>query len=148
MKTTAKYLLTMTFAMATICNFVHAQTCNSSVTKTAPDYRFVDNGDGTVSDLWTGLMWKQCIEGMVTDGNSGCTDTTDSKTYAWQAALQRAADVNSGLAGEHLNWGDWRLPNIKELFSITELTCTDPAINEKFFPLTFTPALANLSGSV
>lgn len=32
-------------------------------TATAPDSRYTDNGDGTVTDLATGLIWKQCAEG-------------------------------------------------------------------------------------
>lgn len=140
----AKYLVLIAFATVVVCGVTQAQTCNSAITATAPDYRFVDNGNGTVTDVWTGLMWKQCIEGMVTDGNSGCTDTTEPKTYDWLSALQRVVNVNAGTAGESLGWGDWRLPNVKELSSISELSCAAPAVNEKFFPLTFTPALANL----
>ena len=125
-----------------ICDLVQAQTCNTNITKTAPDYRFVDNDNGTVTDLWTGLMWKQCIEGMVRDSVNVCVQHTDPDTYSWQGALQRAVNVNTGLIGESLGWGDWRLPNEKELFSIIELSCADPAVNEKYFPLTFVPALA------
>jgi len=144
MKQSVKPLLLIIPVFLWICEFAQAQTCNSSISRTAPDYRFVDNGNGTVTDLWTGLMWKQCVEGMITNGLSGCVEdanNTDPDSYTWQAALQRAVDVNSGLAGEHLNWGDWRVPNEKELLSIAELSCADPAINEKFFPLTFTPAI-------
>ena len=40
------------------------QTCQGSITASAPDSRYVDNGDGTVTDTRTLLMWKQCVEGL------------------------------------------------------------------------------------
>ena len=29
---------------------------------------------------------------------------------------------------------EWRLPNVKELLSVVEEACSEPSINEKFFP--------------
>lgn len=73
-------------------------------------------------------MWKKCGEGQT---GSDCSDNTVS--YSWQRALQQAQTVNSsGFAG-HM---DWRVPNIKELNSIIEKQCTDPAINSIVFPNT------------
>jgi hypothetical protein len=63
---------------------------------TQPSY--VDNGDGTVTDLNTGLMWQQ-IPG-------------DKLTWADAVA---GADSCS-LAG----YDDWRLPTIKELYSLID----------------------------
>lgn len=62
---------------------------------------FQDNGDGTITDLATGLMWQQ-------------TDSMD--TYNWEDALSYAEDLS--LAG----YDDWRLPNAKELQSIVDYT--------------------------
>jgi len=67
---------------------------------------YQDNGDGTVSDLNTGLMWQQ---------NPG-----DKMTY--EEAVANASSFN--LAG----YGDWRLPTIKELYSLILFSGTDPAI--------------------
>ncbi len=61
---------------------------------TEPAYE--DNGDGTVTDVNTGLMWQQ--------------DPGDKTTYSEAAA---GADSFS-LAG----YDDWRLPTIKELYSL------------------------------
>lgn len=58
---------------------------------------FIDNGNGTISDLATGLMWQKAD-----DGN----------TYTWKEALRYADDLK--LAG----YEDWHLPNAKELQSI------------------------------
>jgi hypothetical protein len=68
----------------------------------APRYR--DNGDGTVSDLVTGLMWQ--------------ADPGDKKTYA--QALAGAKRCRTG--GYH----DWRLPTIKQLYSLILFSGTDP----------------------
>ena len=74
-------------------------------------------------------MWKKCLEGV--DGDN-CENGSPS-SFTWQAALQRPGTVNvSGFAG----YTDWRLPNIRELRSIVEEQCFDPAINETYFPNT------------
>ncbi len=60
---------------------------------------FVDNGDGTISDLSTGLMWQKSDDGNTSD---------------WEEALDYSENLS--LAG----YDDWRLPNIKELQSIVD----------------------------
>ena len=104
-----------------------AQSCNEeAVIASAPDSRFQDNGNGTVTDLSTGLIWKQCAEGL---SGAGCA-TGSAQGFTWQAALQHAeAEV---FAGSDL----WRLPNKNELASLVEQRCYSPAINERYFPNT------------
>ncbi len=94
-----------------------------------------DNGDGTVSDAKTGLVWKKCSEGQSWNAASNSCDSS-AVTYNWQGALQQAQDVNAGLAGENLGKTDWRVPNIKELASLVEQKCWNPAINVFVFPST------------
>jgi hypothetical protein len=102
--------------------------CNTAMTQTTPDTRFADNGDGTVSDKSTGLTWMQCSYGQV---GSGCAGA--ASRYTWQEALTIPGQVNqSGFAGSN----DWRLPNEKELLSIVEFACYEPAINVTLFPAT------------
>ncbi len=77
---------------------------------------FVDNGDGTITDNATGLLWQQADDGVARD---------------WQNSLTYAETLV--LAGH----SDWRLPNAKELQSIVDYTrCPDltqsPAINPIF----------------
>lgn len=67
--------------------------------------RYVDNGDGTVSDLQTGLMWQQGVGDKVT----------------FSQALTGAESFD--LAG----YSDWRLPTIKELYSLIDFSGTDPS---------------------
>ncbi|MFZ9935789.1 MAG: DUF1566 domain-containing protein [Luteolibacter sp.] len=80
---------------------------------------FTDNGDGTVTDSATGLMWTQA------DSGSGMN---------WQDALAWAQTKN---AENHLGHDDWRLPNVKELQSIVDytrspVTTSSAAINAVF----------------
>jgi hypothetical protein len=78
---------------------------------------FVDHGDGTVTDINTGLMWQTGEEG-------------GYKTWP-QAVLYcenlRLPDNASG-------YTDWRLPNVKELESIIDDSRYDPAVDTTFFP--------------
>ena len=74
---------------------------------------FKDNGDGTITDNVTNLIWQK-------------TPSTD--TLTWEQALNYAA--NLVFAGK----SDWRLPNIKELTSINDESHNAPSINLTFFP--------------
>lgn len=102
------------------------QVCKyDSIPATAPASRFTDNGDGTVTDQGTGLQWKRCSEGQTWDG-AACIGIATGHT--WQQALQHAAGTT--YAGKD----DWRLPNIKELMSIGERACREPAVSLTAFP--------------
>jgi hypothetical protein len=68
-----------------------------------PSYR--DNGDGTVTDLVTGLMWQK----------------KPGEKMTLREALSGASTCR--LAG----YDDWRLPTIKELYSLILFSGTDPA---------------------
>ena len=104
--------------------FLHAQTCVSQIPATTPTSRFFINSNGTVTDNLTGLVWKRCLEGVSgLDCNIGAPIGLN-----WEQALQHAA--NASFAGI----SDWRFPNIKELASIVEQQCFEPAINLAVFP--------------
>ncbi|PIE39974.1 MAG: hypothetical protein CSA51_03200 [Gammaproteobacteria bacterium] len=105
-----------------------AQTCNPNIQATTPDSRFTTTA-GTVTDTKTSLMWMRCSLGQ--SGND-CSGGNATK-YNWQQALASAAAANTANLGGH---NDWRLPNIKELASIVELQCVEPAINLTIFPNT------------
>ena len=76
---------------------------------------FVDNGDGTITDNATGLMWAQDDSGAGLD---------------WESALAYAD--SSSYAG----YDDWRVPNIKELQSIVDYSGVYPAIDQTYFNIT------------
>ncbi|MEW5816569.1 MAG: DUF1566 domain-containing protein, partial [Spirochaetota bacterium] len=87
--------------------------------------RFIDNGDGTVIDLVTGLMW---IKDPTQAG-------LGSPMY-WYDAIN--ACENLDFAGHD----DWRLPNINELMSIVDHSRYNPAFDTFYFtpfPDTWTP---------
>jgi hypothetical protein len=81
-----------------------------------PDPRFTNNGDGTVTDHLTGLVWLQ--------------NANRFGLRTWADAL---IDCNS-LADDSVNLtdgsdaGDWRLPNVKELQSLIDYGRADPAL--------------------
>lgn len=83
--------------------------------------RFKDNGDGTITDMATGLMWVKVGNG------PGCNNGV---ALAWSAAIAFCEGLNFA---EHT---DWRLPNIKELASIIDYSQKTPAIDLSFFPNT------------
>ena len=120
------------------------------------DDRYTDNGDGTISDAQTGLMWMQCSYGQTYDGNDDDGDQIiceGSPTFGtWQQAFAWAADSN---ANSTYGYSDWRLPNIKELGSIVDFGSAKPAINQSIFPntasgpyWTSTPSRANVHQTI
>jgi hypothetical protein len=74
---------------------------------------FVDNGDDTVTDKLTNLMWLQ---------------NGDSIKRDWEESIQYCEDL------EHAGHTDWKLPSNKELSSTVDLRKQRPAIDTQFFP--------------
>lgn len=81
-----------------------------------------DNGDGTVTDATTGLMWSRCPLTLTWSG-SDCVSTGNGGYISWELALSGAESATTG------GYTDWRLPNINELRSIVERNCNSFAIN-------------------
>jgi len=89
---------------------------------------FTDNGDGTITDTTTGLMWeKKSDDDSIHDKDN---------TYTWGMALSpytmngtivttflAALNGGGGFAGHT----DWRIPNLNELESIRSLQNVNPA---------------------
>jgi hypothetical protein len=82
-------------------------------TANAPSY--TDNSDGTITDNITGLMWQQSPD---TDGD-GDIDADDKLTY--DEAVAGAGTLSLG------GYTDWRLPTIKELYSLIDFRGLDPS---------------------
>jgi len=76
---------------------------------------FTENGDGTVTDNVTGLMWQQS-PGIDGDGD---IDADDKLTF--DQAVDGAGTSNLG------GYDDWRLPTIKELYSLIDFNGVDPS---------------------
>jgi hypothetical protein len=101
-----------------------------------PNPRFTDNGDGTVTDNLTGLIWLQdahCPEGQSDDPRLvGMMPWADA--LAWSSALFDGCTTCGGSEGDcGLSDGsvaaDWRLPNRFELESLLDLAFSDPALS-------------------
>ena len=78
--------------------------------------RFTDNTNGTVTDNLTGLIWLKDI-GAFGDRN-------------WTNGLNDCATLNTGEHGlsDGSAQGDWRLPNVRELFTIADFGQSIPAL--------------------
>lgn len=89
--------------------------------KSSAVQRYAYSTDGSeVTDAITGLTWRRCSEGQVWSG-SNCTGTATVFTH--EAALAQA-QAQSG----------WRLPNVKELQTLADLSKMKPAIDKVAFP--------------
>lgn len=80
---------------------------------------YVDNGNGTVTDNMSGLVWQQSDDGVARN---------------WSEALSYCENLTLA------NSSEWRLPDIRELESLTTITGSDetlynPALNTTYFPL-------------
>lgn len=76
-----------------------------------PEPRFLLHED-TVIDRLTGLMWTK---------DANCA----TKAVSWQLAIDAIKTMNAAEAYGH---GDWRLPNIRELESLTDMGSHTPAL--------------------
>lgn len=106
------------------------------IPQVAPDSRYTDHGDGTVTDHRTGLMWAKCSREDVVGTPVDPLNCTQTEEGEWDLAMVYANF--STLAG----YEDWRLPNIKELYSLLETGCLADygvgvaGINPTVFPAT------------
>ena len=104
---------------------VVGQECNESMVVDTPNERFEDLQNGTVLDRNTQLVWKKCAEGQSYNSITGNCDG-EARLFVSNEALAFVENINNtGFAGHT----DWRVPNIKELQSIIESSCVNPAIN-------------------
>ena len=108
--------------------------CGLLVYGAAAQAVYIDNGDGTVTDNGTGLMWQQATAQGITSG-----------AYTWEQALDYCENLilnndrlwTSGTANASgAKYDDWRLPTAKELASLVDTTRYNPAINTLYFPVT------------
>ena len=108
--------------------------------------RFVDNGDGTICDHLTGLMWE------MKDASDGTQDLANphdvDNEYTWTVAspdpngaafTDFLARLNGEVAGtvtsEQLgSYSDWRLPTSAELQTIVDCSFGIPCIEPIFGP--------------
>jgi hypothetical protein len=82
-----------------------------------PNPRFVDNGDGTVTDLLSGLVWLKSAECFL--------------YVTWMQALSDAGALANGACGlsDGSVAGQWRLPSINELHTLVDYEFIGPAVS-------------------
>jgi hypothetical protein len=83
---------------------------------------YVDNGDGTITDTTTGLVWEKL---------SDDTSIHDKdNTYTWANAFAyKIAILNQERFAGH---DDWRVPNVTELQSLVNYGAVGPAVDAAF----------------
>ena len=90
-----------------------------------PNPRFTDNGDGTVTDNLTGLIW-------LTNAHCAATGRTWATALTDVDSLNAAGTMNGNNCGDSSNGGshqtDWRLPNVRELQSLAHYGFFSPAL--------------------
>ena len=89
---------------------------------------YSDNGDGTVTDPTTGLVWMRCAMGQTWDGTT-CSGVASTYTFPQANAL----------TGKYTfaMQSDWRLPNILELLTIVDTSNTKNSSDTVVFPFTY-----------
>jgi hypothetical protein len=87
---------------------------DANYTINPPD--LTDNGDGTVSDNLTGLLWEQKME------------ENDFLLYTYQDAITYCKNLS---LGEN---EDWRVPTRKEYVNLLNLGRLSPALDTNYFP--------------
>lgn len=91
----------------------HARCVRHTATGTGVAEPYADNGDGTVTDNRTGLMWQK---------------TEGAAAINWEDSFGYASTLRLG------GYDDWRMPNIKELRSLHTDYRVRPSIDTLYFP--------------
>lgn len=117
------------FSLLIVTTNSMAYSCEDYISDHWPNSRYTSetiDGGAVVTDNKTGLMWKQCSQGLTA---SDCESGAASEE-TWDQALE-IAELES-----YAGFDDWRLPNKKELRTLVALNCINPSINEVIFPNT------------
>lgn len=116
--------------------------CSDRILSSTPDSQFSVRGQ-VVVDKKSGLMWKRCGEGRSGTNCGTLSPSTFPGSYVKYGHSSFTFGQALSLASSHnfAGYSDWRLPNLKELRSIVEERCAEPAINASVFPVTGTDSV-------
>lgn len=120
--------------------------CTFDTSKCFAD-RFVDNGDGTITDHQTGLMWQKQLGGTSwefdSQGVGNCRNCVNDY-YTWTVAMSEWLSALNGRTNNqntqpgYAGYSDWRLPTIVELKTILDTSAggcgggSGPCVNAIF----------------
>lgn len=91
-----------------------------------------DEMGSIVKDNTTGLVWLKCR--LRSNGSVDSGSCTNPGTFQWADAITACNDLNTGSFGGYNNW---RLPSVKELFSMMNYKYyCPPFVDEGLFPNT------------
>lgn len=81
-----------------------------------PEPRFIDHGNGTVTDRLTELIWLK--------------DADYFREVTWEQALENVRGLANGKGGlsDGSKKGSWRLPNIREIQSLIDYSTANPIL--------------------
>ncbi|RKZ91072.1 MAG: hypothetical protein DRR19_08240 [Candidatus Parabeggiatoa sp. nov. 1] len=100
--------------------------------KDKPSQRYINNGDGTVADNKTGLVWLQnanCIGSQYPSFEKDCCSPGEGR-MTWQDAQVFVDELNAGKFPKcNANHSDWRVPTVHELQSIVDYGFYNPAVS-------------------
>jgi len=85
--------------------------------------RYLDHGDGTVTDAETGRQWMRCSLGQTWQGGD-CVG--EARKYTWDTAMAVARELNQ--LGGYAGYCDWRVPTIEELNSLVYCSGGKPGV--------------------
>jgi hypothetical protein len=92
--------------------------------------QYVDNGDGTISDRRTGLVWEKLSRDDSTHSIDPFFGQVFGAAFNWTDAV--TIKIGALNAEAFAGYSDWRLPNINELHSIVDYGRLLPAIDPVF----------------
>jgi hypothetical protein len=91
---------------------IHARCVRETQSSVTITSRFVDNSDGTILDRLTDLTWEKSIS---------------QTAVTWEDAILYCENLNLG------KYTDWRLPNVKEIRSLSDENKVQPSVNNTIF---------------
>lgn len=129
-----KSMRNICIGLALILTILHTYACTGIGTQlNEVRKRFVDNGDGTVADSTSGLLWKKCTEGQQNDAScsgsvsaylycntasNACDDTVTLTTGLSGSIYATCNSLNSIPSGGFAKKTTWRVPTKDELKSL------------------------------